>query len=35
MVLVNDRQLEKLADEIELDADTDVQFIRVMPLQGG
>jgi hypothetical protein len=35
MVLVNDQQVENLSGEIELAADTKVQFIRVMPLRGG
>jgi hypothetical protein len=35
MVFVDAQQLEKLSDEVELSTDTKIQFVRVLPLQGG
>jgi hypothetical protein len=35
LILVNDKQMTSLEDEIELTPDTDVAFLRLMPLVGG
>ena len=35
LILVNDRQVEELDDEIELRADTQITFLRLVPLVGG
>lgn len=34
-VLVGDRQVEELEEELELDADTDIRFVKLTPLVGG
>lgn len=34
-VLVGDRQIDDLDMELELDADTDVRFVKLTPLVGG
>lgn len=34
-VLVGDRQVEDLDEELELDADTDIRFVKLTPLVGG
>lgn len=35
LILVNDKQMTSLEDEIELTPGTDVAFLRLMPLVGG
>lgn len=35
LVLVGDRQLLDLDEEVELTADTEVTFLRLIPLVGG
>ncbi len=35
LILVNDRQVEELEDEIELRPDTTVAFLKLVPLVGG
>jgi hypothetical protein len=35
LILVNDRQMSSLDDEIVLSPSTDVAFLRLMPLVGG
>ena len=35
LVLVGDRQVDDLDEELELDTDTDVRFVRLTPLVGG
>jgi hypothetical protein len=34
-VIVGDRQVEDLDEELELDAETDARFVRLTPLVGG
>lgn len=34
-VLVGDRQVDDLNDELELNADTEIRFLRLAPLVGG
>jgi hypothetical protein len=34
-ILVDDRQVESLDDEIELTADTEISFVKLVPLVGG
>ena len=34
-VLVGDRQVDDLDEELELDADTDIRFVKLTPLVGG
>lgn len=34
-VIVGDRQVESLDEEIDLTVDTDVRFVRLLPLIGG
>ena len=34
-VLVGDRQVEDLDEELDLDADTEIRFLRLTPLVGG
>jgi hypothetical protein len=34
-LLVDGRQVEELDEEVELGADTDVRFLRLVPLVGG
>ena len=34
-VLVGDRQVESLDEELELKVDTDVSFVKLVPLVGG
>jgi hypothetical protein len=35
LILVNDKQMSSLEDKIELRPDTDIAFLRLMPLVGG
>lgn len=35
VVLVGDRQLTELDEEVDLTADTEVTFLRLIPLVGG
>jgi hypothetical protein len=35
LILVNDRQLEDLDEQIELRSDTRISFLRLVPLVGG
>lgn len=35
LVFVGERQMDSLHQEVELKASTSVQFLRVLPLQGG
>ncbi|MFI8289098.1 hypothetical protein EAO71_29805 [Streptomyces sp. ms191] len=35
LVLVGDRQVEELDETVELDRDTEVTFLRLVPLAGG
>ena len=35
IILVGDRQAADLDEEIELDADTDIRFLKLTPLVGG
>ena len=35
IVLVGDRQLTELDEEVEVTADTEVTFLRLIPLVGG
>lgn len=35
LILVGDRQVEDLDEELRLDADTNVTFLRLVPLVGG
>ena len=35
LVIVDDRQVEELDEEIELRPDTDVTFVKLVPLAGG
>jgi hypothetical protein len=34
-VIVGERQVEELDEELELDADTEIRFVRLTPLVGG
>jgi len=34
-LLVNDRQVDELEDEIEIRPDTTVTFLKLVPLVGG
>jgi hypothetical protein len=34
-VLVDDRQVTGLDEELQLDADSDIRFVRLVPLAGG
>jgi hypothetical protein len=35
ILLVGDRQVTELDEELELDADTEIRFLRLAPLVGG
>ena len=35
LILVNDRQVEELEEEIEIRPDTTVEFLKLVPLVGG
>ena len=35
VVLVGDRQVEELDDEVDLSRDTEVTFLKLVPLVGG